>query len=118
MQGGGHGDPGSRRGARKKLTAALAWSLRYSPDELEYLRHKQAPELDDAVEPESWLYWQAYHHLEGARTERGGIPFSEVAGYARDVLRTDCPIEIARLARMVFAMNGEWCRAVAAKTSP
>lgn len=88
--------------------------MTYTPEELEYLAHKQAPVLENAVEPESWLYWQAYHHLAGARTESGGIPFSEVSGYARDVMGTDCPVEIARLARMVFAMNGEWNRAVEA----
>lgn len=115
MQGGWRCDPRRGQGPRKKLTAALAWSLTYSPEELEYLAHKQAPVLQDAVDPQSWVYWQAYHHLEGARTERGGIPFSEVAGYARDVLCTDCPIEISRLARMVFAMNGEWCRSRSAK---
>lgn len=82
---------------------------------MSYLKHKQAPELNDAVEPESWLYWQAFHHLEGARTERGGIPFSEIAGYARDMLCTDCPVEIARLAHMVLAMNNEWSRDQAAR---
>lgn len=67
----------------------------------------QAPELSRAVEPESLFLWQAYHHLRGAGMDAMGqkpIPLSEVSRYSDEVGST-CPIERARLVRVIFAMN-------------
>ena len=108
-----------RRRTYKKLTEALVWSKTYSADELEYLRHKQAPELENAVEPESWFYWQAFHHLRGSRAqglEAGAIPFSEIAAYS-EWLGLTCPVEKFRLARLVIDLdNAE--RSMNGKPSP
>lgn len=98
---------GGRRGSSKKLTAALLWSLKYSPDEIEYLEHKQAPELNDRVEPESWAYWQAFHHLRGSRSvgmALGPIPFAAISNYS-DWLGMTCPVDRARLVKIVMALD-------------
>lgn len=63
--------------------------------------------MANAVEPESWLYWQAYHYLRGSRQQGmgvGPIPFSEIAAYS-DWLGLICPVERGRLLRMVTAMD-------------
>jgi hypothetical protein len=74
---------------------------------LEYLKRKGAPVLKDAVEPKSWFYWQAYHHLRGSRQrghDIGAIPFSEISDYSEWLGQT-CPVDKARLVRFVMAMD-------------
>lgn len=97
------GSEGGRRNT-KKLTAALQWRLKYTADQVAYLEAKAAPELSERVEPESWFFWQAYHHLRGARGLAGSIPFSEIAAYCEWVGLT-CPVMRWRLARIVTALD-------------
>ncbi len=57
--------------------------------------------------PESWFYWQAFHYLRGSGQTPYGrrpIPFSEIAAYA-DWQGMTCPVEKARLARVIIAMD-------------
>ncbi|WP_425262485.1 phage tail assembly chaperone [Salipiger marinus] len=89
------------------MTEALLWSLRYSPDEVEYLEHKQAPELANRVQPESWFFWQAYHHLRGSRPMGfgvGPIPFDAIARYSEWLGQT-CPVDRARLVKVIMALD-------------
>lgn len=91
----------------KKLTEALVWRLRYSEDDLRYMRLKQAPQLADEVTPDSWFYWQAYHHLRGSRQIGmgvGAIPFDAIAAYC-DWARITCPVRRAMLARVVMTLD-------------
>jgi hypothetical protein len=104
MRRGGGGGRRGRRGTCGKLTEALLWSLRYSPGEIAYLEHKQAPVLDQRVEPGSWFYWQAFHHLRGSRHDGGAIPFAAMATYS-DWLGQTCPVERGRLVRMVMRLD-------------
>jgi len=77
--------------------------MKYSQEEIDYLEHKQAPELEERVTPSSWFYWQAFHHLRGSRQE-GVIPFLAISNYSEWLGQT-CPIEKGQLVKMVMAMD-------------
>lgn len=86
----------------------MAWALKYSAQEVEYLASKGAAELANAVEPENLLYWNAFTHLRGSRQQGmavGSIPLSEIMAYADGILGLTCPVDRARLVRMVGAMD-------------
>tara|TARA_Y100000588_G_C13681521_1_gene680556 strand:+ start:261 stop:551 length:291 start_codon:yes stop_codon:yes gene_type:complete len=86
----------------------VSWSLRYSAKEVEYLASKGAAELASAVEPENLLYWNAFTHLRGSRQQGmavGSIPISEIMAYADGILGITCPVDRARLVRMIGVMD-------------
>lgn len=72
------------------------------------MRDRKAPALSQEVAPESWFYWQAYHHLRGDGMDAMGfkpIPLGAIVNYARDWADITCKIEQARLVRVVMAMD-------------
>jgi len=74
---------------------------------VEYLEHKQAPELNERVDPESWFLWQAFYHLRGSRPiglATGPIPFAAISNYSEWLGQT-CPVEKGRLVRVVMALD-------------
>jgi len=63
--------------------------------------------LQERVEPESWFFWQAYHHLRSSRPMGfgvGSIPFSEISSYS-DWIGQTCPVAKSRLVKMVVALD-------------
>jgi hypothetical protein len=86
----------------------VAWALKYSAQEVEYLASKGAAELANAVEPENLLYWNAFINLRGSRQQgmsAGSIPLSEIMAYADGILGMTCPVDRARLVRMIGIMD-------------
>lgn len=81
--------------------------MNYTPSEIEYLRAKGAPVLNDQVEPESFFYWQAYHHLRQSRPVAlgdGPIPFSEITAYC-EWSGITCPVQKSILAKVIIALG-------------
>lgn len=64
--------------------------------------------MANAVEPENLLYWNAFINLRKSRQQgmsAGAIPFSEIMAYADGILCLTCPVDRARLVRMIGVMD-------------
>lgn len=78
--------------------------MRYSGDDLEYLRAKRAPELAGWVQADNLFFWQAFHHLRGSRQIGGAIPFGAISDYC-EWAGVECPVQRTRLARVVITLD-------------
>ena len=69
-----------------------------------FLQRRNAPELQDATEPENEFLWQAYHYLAPSRGMDGGIPFQAIAAFC-DFAGVDCPVQRNRIARAIVTLS-------------
>ena len=64
-----------------------------------FLKARNAPELQDAEDPENEFLWQAYHYVRSSENM-----FQAIAAFC-DFAGIDCPVQRNRIARAIITMS-------------